>query len=97
VTRPTTTLRLSLIEANEGKGGSLLDKITLLCYRYDALHKGYALNVLWAVRIGGILTLLAVGVGVLIAFRREWRKGTLSAQRTTHPSLLSAPGPGGNP
>jgi hypothetical protein len=41
--------------------------------------------------------LLAVGVGVLIAFRREWRKGTLSAQRTTHPSLLSAPGPGGNP
>ncbi len=97
VTRPTTTLRLSLIEANEGKGGSLLDKITLLCYRYDALHKGYALNVLWAVRIGGILTLLAVVVGVSVAFRREWRKGTISAQNTTKPSLLSTPGPGGKP
>jgi protein SCO1 len=79
VTRPTTTLRLSLIEAAEGKGGSLLDKLTMLCYRYDALHQGYSLNVLWAVRIGGLLTLGAVVVGVLIALRREWRKKAATA------------------
>jgi protein SCO1/2 len=79
VTRPTTTLRLSLIEAADGKGGSLLDKITLLCYRYDQLHQGYALKVLWVVRIGGIITLTALVTGVLWALRRERRKARAEA------------------
>ena len=76
-TRPTTTLRLSLIEAADGKGGSLLDKLTLLCYRYDALHKGYSLNVLRAVQAGGVLTLLLIGTGIFLALRRERRSRTL--------------------
>ncbi len=73
-TRPTTTLRLSLIEAADGKTGSLLEKLTLLCYRYDQLHQGYSFKVLWAVRIGGIITLSCVTIGVLWALRRERRK-----------------------
>ncbi len=79
-TRPTTTLRLSLIEANEGNGGSIFDKMTLLCYRYDALHQGYSLNVIWAVRVGGIITLLLVGCGVVLAFRREGMLGRVAFQ-----------------
>jgi protein SCO1/2 len=73
-----TTLRLSLIEAADGKGGSLLDNIYLSCYRFDHLKKGYSLNVLRAVQIGGILTLLAMGLCLSIAFLREWRGGRLS-------------------
>ncbi len=80
-TRPTTTLRLSLIEAADGKGGSLFDKLTLLCYRYDSLHKGYSLNVLRVVQAGGILTLLALAIGVFVALRRERRS-------RTHPPAL---------
>ncbi|MCI0699998.1 MAG: SCO family protein [Planctomycetia bacterium] len=76
-TRPTTTLRLSLIEAAEGKGGSLLDKLMLMCYRYDQLHQGYSLNVLRAVQLGGIVTLLLVCGGVLIAVKREGLLGVL--------------------
>lgn len=72
-TKATTTLRLSLIEAADGKGGSLWDKFTMLCYRYDALHQGYSLNVLRAVQLGGVLTLLAVGTGVFLALRRDRR------------------------
>ncbi len=72
-TKPTTTLRLSLIEANNGQGGSLLDKLTMLCYRYDSLHKGYSLNVLRAVQAGGVLTLALVGGGVFLALRRDRR------------------------
>jgi protein SCO1 len=68
----TTTLRLSLIEAADGKGGSMLDKLTLLCYRFEHM-KGYSLSVLRAVQIGGILTLLVVGIFLSIAFYREWR------------------------
>lgn len=82
-TRPTTTLRLSLIEAAEGKGGSLLTKLQMLCYRYDALHQGYALNVLRVVQLGGVLTLLAVGSYVFLAFRREGKRARLAATQTT--------------
>ena len=70
---PTTTLRLSLIEAADGKGGSLRDRFTLLCYRYDRLHQGYSLNVLRVVQLGGVLTLLALGTGVFFALRRDRR------------------------
>jgi protein SCO1/2 len=68
-TKPTTSLRLSLVEAADGKGGSLLDQITLLCYRYDRLHQGYSLNVLRAVQIAGVITLLLVA-GVALFFLR---------------------------
>lgn len=77
-TQPTTTLRLSLLEAAEGKSGSLslTERLTLLCYRYDRLHQGYALNVLRTVQAGGIVTLLLVVAGVFMALNRE---GTLGA------------------
>ena len=71
MTRPTTTLRMSLVEAADGKGGSLLDKLTLLCYRYDRLHQGYSLQVLWLVRIAGLITLLAVAAVALFFVSRE--------------------------
>ena len=67
---PTTTLRLSLIEAANGKGGSVRDKLILLCYRFDHLNKGYSLNVLRVVQFGGILTLVLVGTGVGLALLR---------------------------
>jgi protein SCO1/2 len=70
---PTTTLRLSLIEAAGGKGGSVLDKLTLLCYRFDHLNKGYSVNVLRVVQLGGILTLLLVTTGVGLTLLRERR------------------------
>jgi protein SCO1/2 len=68
-----TTLRLSLIEAADGKGGSLIDNIYLRCYTFDHVKKGYSLNVLRAVQIGGIITLLAIGICLTVAFWRERR------------------------
>src|SRR5262249_25104334 len=59
----TTTLRLSLVEASNGKVGSLLDKLTLLCYRFDT-HNGYSLNVLRAVQLGGLVTLVLMLAGI---------------------------------
>lgn len=70
-TQPTTTLRLSLVEAADGKGGSLVDKVLMLCYRYDRLHQGYSLNVLRAVQFGGLVTLALVVAGVCLALNRE--------------------------
>ncbi len=67
-----TTLRLSLVEAADGKGGSMLDRLTLLCYRFEHM-KGYSLNVLRAVQIGGVITLLLVTFFVSRTFIRERR------------------------
>jgi protein SCO1/2 len=66
-----TTLRLSLLDAADGKGGSLLDNLTRFCYRFDHMKGGYSFNVLLAVKAGGILTLLAIGTFVFVAMRRE--------------------------
>jgi protein SCO1/2 len=75
-----TTLRLSLIEAADGKGGSLLDNLYLKCYRFDHLKKGYAPNVLLAVQIGGVITLLLVAFFVSRAILRErYHRGQSSA------------------
>jgi len=93
---PTTTLRLSLIEAAGGKGGSVRDKLVLLCYRFDHLNKGYSVNVLRVVQLGGIITLLLVGSGVGIALLRERR--STRHDRQVPPSLRSHDGlPSGGP
>jgi protein SCO1 len=89
-TRPTTTLRLSLIEAADGKGGSLMDQITLLCYRYDRLHQGYSLNVLRAVQIAGLVTLFFVALGALLAVRREGILGPVLRRIATFVLIFGA-------
>src|SRR5690606_38362732 len=59
------TLRLSLIEASEGKVGSAVDKLILYCFHYDASEGRYApvaMNIMrvsggsGAVALGGFLT-----------------------------------------
>jgi protein SCO1 len=93
--RQTTTLRLSLVEAADGKGGSLLDKLTLLCYRYDHLQKGYSLNVMRAVQAGGVLTLLVLAAGLFLAFRRESRRTPGGKGTGADPKPDDAPATGG--
>jgi protein SCO1/2 len=69
----TTTLRLSLVEASEGKMGSLSDRLLLTCYSFDH-SKGYAFRIKLAIQIGGVITLLAVGTWVGLALFRERRR-----------------------
>jgi protein SCO1/2 len=73
------TLRLSLVEASEGKLGTWTDQLTLMCYRFEHLNQGYAFQVLSVVRIGGAITLAAVVLYVVFALRRERRKAAAAA------------------
>jgi protein SCO1/2 len=59
----------------------------LLCYRFDHLNKGYSVNVLRVIQIGGIITLLLVGSGVGIALWRERRMARFDRQS---PALLDS-------
>ena len=63
-------LRLSLIEASQGKIGSLWDSIFLWCHNYDP-DKGYTLIVMNVMRAGAGLTLLVLSVVLLTFWRRE--------------------------
>lgn len=66
------TVRLSLVEASEGKVGSTLDRILLFCYHYE--DGEYTLAAMNLVRAGGVLTALAVGGLLAVLWRRERRR-----------------------
>ena len=64
-------LRLGLVEASAGRIGSIADRVLLFCYRYDGATGRYTMTVERAVRVGGLLTFLALGTLVGVLLRRE--------------------------
>jgi protein SCO1/2 len=65
-------LRLALVEASKGKIGTIRDQILLFCFHYDpstGKYSAYALNL---VRLGGILTV--IGLGIFIYANRGTKK-----------------------
>lgn len=86
-------LRLALVEASEGKIGSLADSILLLCYHYDPTTGKYGLIVMNLIRIGGVLTLVGL-VAMFLIFRAK-NKGQTKMGYSHHafvpPALLQIP------
>lgn len=81
---PTKRLKLALLDASEGKiAKSLGDYFLHLCFRYDPNAGAYSVEAMTAVRIGGIITMLALGtliVGLKWGERvRKKRKQTAEA------------------
>jgi protein SCO1/2 len=66
-------LRLALVEASEGKIGSLVDSVLLYCYHYDPMTGKYGFVIMRALRIAGAATVLLVGGFVFVMLRRERR------------------------
>ena len=62
-------LKFGLIDASGGKIGSVADKLLMFCYHYDPSDGKYGAAIQNILRIGGVLTLLAMG-GMFLAFRR---------------------------
>jgi protein SCO1/2 len=60
------TLRMALVEAGQGKIGTVTDQIAGICYDFDPSKGKYTMSALKVMRIGGILTLLFLGVIVLV-------------------------------
>ena len=53
---PPKTLRLSLVEASEGKIGTTVDRLILYCFHYDSSEGRYAPVAVNIMRLGGGLT-----------------------------------------
>jgi protein SCO1/2 len=70
VTFPEQTLRLSLVEASQGKIGTTADRILLICLHWDPTAGKYSWAAMNLMRMGGVLTMLALGSAV---FWMVWR------------------------
>jgi protein SCO1 len=64
-------LRLSLVEASEGRIGSAVDQILLFCYHYDPHTGKYGLLISRIIQLSGLLTVLIGAVFLIFLFRGE--------------------------
>jgi protein SCO1 len=68
---PARTLRLSLVEAGEGKVGTTMDRILLTCFEYDPALGGYRVAAMGLMRLGGAVTVVVVAGAIGTALLRE--------------------------
>ena len=68
---PARDVRLGLVDASAGKIGTPIDRALLFCYQYDPTTARYSASVLKIIRLGGVLTILALVAGMLIFRRRD--------------------------
>ena len=81
VSYPGSTLRLSIVEASEGKVGSTFDQILLFCFHYDAATGRYSPIAFRIMQMGGLVTLAALATGLLpFWLRRNSRKRRVVAR-----------------
>lgn len=66
-------LRLAIVEASEGKIGTLTDQFLLLCFHYDAVTGKYSRNAMTFARAGGLTTVVALAGFIFVMFRKERR------------------------
>ncbi len=64
-------IRFAVIEASEGKIGTPVDQILLACYSYDPATGRYGASIMRLLRVGGVLTVLALGGFITVMLRRE--------------------------
>lgn len=67
-------LKLGLLEAGEGRVGSSLDKLILYCYHYDPDANGYTVLAGNVMKLGGVVTLILLGLFLGILWLRDSRK-----------------------
>ncbi|HEV8238104.1 MAG TPA: SCO family protein [Thermoanaerobaculia bacterium] len=73
-------LRLAMVEASAGRLGTFADQVLLYCFHYDAMTGKYTLLTMRLVRIGGVLTVLALGAFIAFMLRQE-RRGRIAMNR----------------
>jgi protein SCO1/2 len=74
---PNKDLRLALLEASNGKIGTVVDRFLLFCYRYDPLTRKYSVYLTKLMQTGCGATVLIFGSYLLVFWRRQ-RKGAYS-------------------
>jgi protein SCO1/2 len=71
------TLKMALLEASEGKIGNTVDRVLLYCFHYDAARGRYAPAAMQIMRLGGVATVLILGLALSVFWLRENRRKRL--------------------
>jgi protein SCO1/2 len=69
-------VKLALNEAADGKVGSLVDSVMLFCFKYDSHQSKYGLQVFQLMKLGGALTVVALGLWLGTAMIQAKRENT---------------------
>ena len=69
-------LKFALIESSTEKIGSLADRLLLYCYHYDPSTGGYGFVAMRAVRLGGVVTLVALFGFMFVSIRSDFAKAS---------------------
>lgn len=70
-------LKFSLMESGESRVGNAAEQLLLYCYHYDPASGRYGLAILNVIRLGGIATILGMGLMALVFWRRNKKKDQL--------------------
>jgi protein SCO1 len=81
ISYPSRDVRLSLVEASEGRIGSVTDAILLFCFHYDPQTGKYSFVILNVVRVAGALTVIVIVLLMVLFLRREKRHLAADAHR----------------
>jgi protein SCO1/2 len=71
---PPGDVRLGLLEASEGRSITTTERLLLYCYHYDPQGKKYSLVAANVMRLGGAVTVVALGSFLTIMWARERRR-----------------------
>lgn len=74
VVYPARDVRLGLVEASEGKIGTLTDHALLYCFQYDPMTGKYGVVIINVLRAAGGLTVLILGLFMTLMFLRDRRQ-----------------------
>jgi protein SCO1/2 len=72
-------LRLALVQSADNKIGSPVDQLLLYCYHYDPTTGKYGAVVMNMIRVGGIVTLVAIALMILLLRRRGSQRVSVQA------------------
>lgn len=75
-------VRKALVEASEGRVGTVIDQVLLYCFQYDPNENSYVANAFNIMRLGGVVTMVVLGITLFLFWRRERRR----QQETLHPA-----------
>ncbi|HVW03534.1 MAG TPA: SCO family protein [Vicinamibacterales bacterium] len=76
-------LKFALMDAADKKIGTIVDQAQLFCYHYDPATGRYGFAIITAVRVGGLLTIGALGTFIVVMLRRERRQASAVAPTAT--------------
>lgn len=71
---PASNIRLSLLEAAEGRIGTVWDQVVMYCFRFDPSSNSYVLQATNLMKLGGLVTVVGIIFMLSLAWMRERRR-----------------------